>query len=117
MADADLGVYDPTPQQLTAFRAAVDATDIGPHLLKETEALEKRGYELMSIDALTRAPAGFSPTHPQIRLLRLKGWALKLPPIAAAARADGSLGAVIASGVLTAKRAIALAETAFVHRA
>ena len=113
---AAVGVYDPSAGQLQAFRAAVDATDIGPRLLKETEGLQQRGYELLSSDALVRAPAGFTPSHPCIRLLRLKGWALKLPPIPVAARANGSLGAVIARGVIDAERAIALAERAFSHR-
>jgi hypothetical protein len=71
----------------------------------------------MSIGALARAPAGISPQHPCIRLLRLKGWALKLPPLPAKARADGTLGAVIARGVVRAKKAIDLAERAFAsHR-
>jgi hypothetical protein len=44
----------------------------------------------MSIDSLARAPAGWSPTHPGIRLLRMKGWALKLPKLPAKVRADGT---------------------------
>ena len=113
---AAVGVYDPTPAQLTAFRAAVGSTDLGPTLLAESERLEKRGYEVMSIDSLARAPAGWSPTHPCIRLLRMKGYALKLPTLTKASRADGSLGAAIAGHVVAAQNALALAEQAFAHR-
>jgi len=113
---AAVGVYDPTPAQLLAFRTAVGSTDLGAALLGESERLEGRGYELMSIDSLARAPAGWSPTHPCIRLLRMKGWALKLPALPKKARTDGSLGAVIAGHVVAAKKAIALAEQAFAHR-
>lgn len=114
---AAVGVYDPSPAQLVAFRQAVAHTELGPALLERTEALERRGYALMSIGALARAPAGFSPTHPCVRLLRLKGWALKLPPIPARVRANGSLGAHIAQGVAQAREAIVLAERAFAGRA
>jgi uncharacterized protein (TIGR02453 family) len=113
---AAVGVYDPTPAQLQAFRAAVGSTNLGPALLQESERLEASGYELMSVDSLVRAPAGWSPTHPCIRLLRMKGWALKLPKLQKKARIDGSLGAVVARHVLSAKRAIVLAEQAFAHR-
>lgn len=102
--------------QLLAFRGAVGSTDLGPALLRESERLEKRGYEVMSIDALARAPAGWSPTHPCIRLLRLKGWALKLPKLPKKTRADGSLGVVVAAHVVAARTAIGLAERAFAHR-
>ena len=113
---AAIGVYDPTPAQLLAFRTAVGSTDLGPALLHEGERLEARGYELMSIDALARAPAGWSPTHPCIRLLRMKGWALKLPSLPKKVRADGTLGAVIARHVVEARKAVVLAERAFSHR-
>ena len=113
---AAVGVYDPTPAQLLAFRAAVGSTDLGPALLQESERLEARGYALMSIDSLARAPAGWSPAHPCIRLLRMKGWALKLPALPKKARSDGNLGVVVAGHVVAAKRAIALAEQAFSHR-
>lgn len=113
---AAVGVYDPTAAQLLAFRTAVGSTDLGPALLQESERLEASGYELMSIDSLARAPAGWSPTHPCIRLLRMKGWALKLPTLPKKARADGSIGAVVAGHVVSAKQAIVLAERAFSHR-
>jgi uncharacterized protein (TIGR02453 family) len=113
---AAVGVYDPTPGQLVAFRAAVGSTAMGPALLAESERLEARGYTLMSIDSLARAPAGWSPTHPCIRLLRMKGWALKLPAIPRRARDDGTLGAVIAGHVKAAKAGIAVCEQAFAHR-
>lgn len=114
---AAVGVYDPSPAQLAAFRQAVADTELGPALLATTAALERRGYTLMSIGALARAPAGYSPDHHCIRLLRLKGWALKLPPIPVRVRADGSLGAHIARGVAQAREAIALAERAFASQA
>jgi uncharacterized protein (TIGR02453 family) len=113
---AAVGVYEPSPAQLQAFRAAVGDTPTGPKLLQATVALEARGYEVLSYDALSRAPAGWSPTHPCIRLLRLKGWALKLPALSVEARSDGSLGFAIAAHIVAAKDAIVLADRAFSHR-
>jgi uncharacterized protein (TIGR02453 family) len=113
---AAVGVYEPSPAQLQAFRAAVGDTPTGPKLLRATEALEQRGYEVLSYDALTRAPAGWSPTHPCIRLLRLKGWALKVPALPVEARSDGSLGFAIAAHIVAAKDAIVLADRAFSQR-
>jgi uncharacterized protein (TIGR02453 family) len=113
---AGVGVYDPLPEQLAGYRAAVGDTDLGPRLLAACEALEKKGHRVMAIDELARAPAGYSPTHPCIRLLRLKGWALRLPDLPVASRTDGSLGATIAAHVVAARDAIRLAELAFSHR-
>jgi len=77
---AAIGCWQLEPAILQRYRRSlVDDNTIGGALFDATAALQKRGYGLISHDVLARAPAGVSPTHPRIELLRHKGWALRIP--------------------------------------
>ncbi|MDP2342857.1 MAG: DUF2461 domain-containing protein [Deltaproteobacteria bacterium] len=111
-AFAAVGMWQMEPDALKRYRAnLVDNDAVGDALLKETQALEKKGFKLMSFDELTRAPTGVSPDHPRIQLLKHKGWAVALP-MADVDVAAGGLPAVLAAKVRQTSKAIALFEKA-----
>ena len=66
------GYYQLARDQLTRFRAAVDAGTTGEELATTVARLEKAGYDVGG-EALRTAPRGFPADHPRIRLLRHKG--------------------------------------------
>jgi len=65
------GSYMLEPEQLAAFRTAVAADGSGEQLVGIVAELERKGYEIGG-EELKRAPAGFPPDHPRVRLLRHK---------------------------------------------
>jgi uncharacterized protein (TIGR02453 family) len=67
------GLYMPEPPALARYREAVAADAPGRALEKIVGALEKKGYEAHSHDQLKSAPKGYTPEHPRIRFLRMKG--------------------------------------------
>jgi uncharacterized protein (TIGR02453 family) len=111
-----VGPWQMEPAELKAFRAAIVDTDVGPALLKETRKLVKAGFEHMSVGELARAPAGISPTHPCIELLRHKGYALMLPRPTSKMLLDGTLPAFLAKHLKTAKPALDLVAKAMSYR-
>jgi uncharacterized protein (TIGR02453 family) len=109
---AAVGMWDMQPDDLKRYRKnLVDNDAVGDALLKETQALERKGFKLMSFDELTRAPQGVSPDHPRIQLLKHKGWALAFP-MDDVDVAAGGLPAALAAKVKQTAKAIALFEKA-----
>ncbi len=106
------GMWQMEPETLKHYRAAiVDDDALGNALLKETVALEKKGYKLLSFGELARAPVGISPTHPRIQLLKHKGWAMSLPMKGIKPHSD-TLPAQLAALVRPMKPALALLDKA-----
>lgn len=66
------GWYDPTPDLLARYRAAVDADASGEALAGIVADLERDGYGLHG-DTLKTAPRGFTGDHPRAALLRRRG--------------------------------------------
>jgi uncharacterized protein (TIGR02453 family) len=114
---AAVGLWQMEPDVLQRYRRClVDNDAIGDALLRETTTLEARGFRLMSMGELARAPAGVSPTHPRIHLLKHKGWAMSLP-LDGVAIASPSLPTAIAARVVQMRPAVALLEKALAWRA
>lgn len=63
--------WHPQGQQLHRYREAVDSAT-GATLERHLGALERDGWRVDGGRELTRAPAGMSPDHPRIRLLRFR---------------------------------------------
>ena len=66
------GHYQPAPDQLERFRAAVADDRTGPQLEDIVASLRRAGRE-MGGEALKVAPRGFPRDHPRVALLRHKG--------------------------------------------
>jgi uncharacterized protein (TIGR02453 family) len=113
---AAVGAYQMEPATLQTFRRALADTPLGPKLLAATRVLTAQGFVHMSIEALTRAPAGLRPTHPVIELLRHKGYTLKLPPPPPATLRNGQLPGFVAAQVLTALPALRLLRASLAAR-
>jgi uncharacterized protein (TIGR02453 family) len=109
---AAVGPWMMEPDELKRYRAALADTPLGPALLRETQKLEKAGYELHSFDKLVKAPAGIAADHAVIELLRHKGYALVMPKPRAKALTDGTLPAFLAAAVIKAKPALDLVTKA-----
>lgn len=65
------GWYDPMPELVTRYRAAVDADASGAALVGIVAELEAAGFEVGG-DTLKTAPRGFTADHPRAALLRHK---------------------------------------------
>jgi uncharacterized protein (TIGR02453 family) len=65
------GMWHPAPARLAAWRNAVDANPALVHAAVEDPGFVAT-FGAVDGDRLKRAPAGFSPDHPDIDLLRLK---------------------------------------------
>ena len=114
---AGVGLWQMEPDVLQRYRRClVDNDAIGDALLRETLTLEGRGFGLMSMGELARAPAGVSPTHARIHLLKHKGWAMSLP-LDGVDIASPSLPTAIAARVVQMRPAVALLEKALAWRA
>jgi uncharacterized protein (TIGR02453 family) len=72
---AGSGYWHMASDQLARFREMVDADKTGEELVRVIGALEKKGLELGSIEALKTAPRGYAKDHPRVDLLRRKGLA------------------------------------------
>ena len=70
-----VGAYQLAPDQLARFRAAVDAPAVGAELQRILDQLAASDIEVGpgATEPLVTAPRGFSPDHPRIALLRMKG--------------------------------------------
>ena len=113
---AAVGLWQMEPDVLQRYRRSiVDNDELGNALLRATEALEARGWVLMSMGELARAPAGISPSHPRIQLLKHLGWAMSLP-LAGVDVGAPSLPGQLASLVLQAGKALGLLERAVAGR-
>ena len=66
------GMHHMAADQLERFRQAIDSDASGAALEDVVTRLERSGL-LIGGEALKRAPRGFDPAHPRIRLLRHKG--------------------------------------------
>jgi uncharacterized protein (TIGR02453 family) len=113
---AAVGPWMMEPADLKGFRAAIAHTDLGAALWKETQRLEKAGYEIHSHDTLTRAPAGFDPAHPYVELLKRKGYAIVLPQPPAKSLVDGTLPKVVAASLVKTKTALEMVRKAMSFR-
>ena len=67
------GYYVMARDQLTRFRAAIDADDTGSELEGIVAQLRETGIEVTAHDAVKTAPRGYPVEHPRIELLRMKG--------------------------------------------
>jgi len=113
---AAVGLWQMEPDMLQRYRRSiVDNNALGDALLGATADLEARGWVLMSMGELARAPAGISPSHPRIHLLKHKGWAMALPLDGVDVGAP-SLPAALAGRVLQARKALLLLEQAVAGR-
>jgi uncharacterized protein (TIGR02453 family) len=65
------GLYQPAPDQLERFRAAVDDRRRVAGLARAVRTAEAAGLTLAE-PALKRAPRGYRPDHPRIAWLRLR---------------------------------------------
>jgi uncharacterized protein (TIGR02453 family) len=65
------GMYDPTPDQLARYRAAVDDTRSGRRLEAICAALTDAGFEFGG-DLLKTRPRGYPADHPRLQLLRIR---------------------------------------------
>jgi uncharacterized protein (TIGR02453 family) len=70
------GLYNPEPDALARFRAAVADDASGEKLADIVTSLQKDGYEVVAHDVLKSAPKGYPKDHPRIELLRNKGLAM-----------------------------------------
>lgn len=62
------GVWQMSKDQLVRYRAAIDGAP-GSDLEEISRQLDEQGYELKG-ETLKRAPKGWAPDHPRIKLLR-----------------------------------------------
>ena len=67
------GLYQPGPEELARFRAAVADDRSGPGLEGIVAALKKKKVQVSAHEVLKRAPRGFPADHPRADLLRYKG--------------------------------------------
>lgn len=65
------GWYDPMPELVARYRAAVDAEASGAELVRIVAEAEASGFAVGG-DALKTAPRGFTADHPRAALLRYK---------------------------------------------
>ena len=72
---AGRGVWHLEGEELKRYRAAVDDDASGRELVGIIAALEKKGVEVLSREALKSAPRGYDKDHPRADLLRRKGLA------------------------------------------
>src|SRR3954447_14225050 len=70
---AGSGMYHMAADQLDRYRKAVDAEPTGGEIAGIVAKLRKGGHEVIAHGELKRAPKGYSPDHPRIDLLRIKG--------------------------------------------
>ncbi|MBO0867872.1 MAG: DUF2461 domain-containing protein [Micromonosporaceae bacterium] len=70
---AGRGRWQMSPEQLIAYRAAVDEEKSGVQLARIVAALRKRGIEVHSHGELKSAPRGYPKDHPRVDLLRCRG--------------------------------------------
>ncbi len=92
------GLYQPAREQLARFREIVDDN----RLVGDLEEVGESGFTIMTSDALTTAPRGFSVDHPKIALLRLK----RLAIAAEHAPADWMTGPELVDRVRTGWRTV-----------
>ena len=67
------GLYQPDPDALQRFRAAVDDGKSGSELASIVAVLRKEGYGVGASEVLKTSPKGYSIDHPRIELLNHKG--------------------------------------------
>ncbi len=67
------GLYMPSSDQLSRFRAAIADDKSGGQLVGLVQGLRKKRIEVSSHETLKSAPRGYPPDHPRIELLRMKG--------------------------------------------
>ena len=72
------GMYQPSREQLARFREIVDDNRLVGDLEATLDEVGESGFSMMTADALTTAPRGFSIEHPKIDLLRLKRLAISV---------------------------------------
>ena len=78
------GLYQPEPDQLQRFRAAVDDCESGSELEAIVATLRKDGFDVGAHEVLRTAPKGYARDHPRIELLKHKGILMsKLWPVGA----------------------------------
>ena len=78
------GLYQPEPDQLQHFRAAVDDEGSGAELESIVVTLRKDGFDVGAHEVLRTAPKGYARDHPRIELLKHKGILMsKLWPVGA----------------------------------
>ncbi len=65
------GLWEPTPQQLSKFRQAMDA-GAGPFKKILSSAQFKRHFQELTGEKVKTAPQGYPSDHPEIELLRYK---------------------------------------------
>jgi uncharacterized protein (TIGR02453 family) len=70
------GLYNPEPEALARYRAAVADDVSGQRLVDLVADLRADGYEVMAHDVLKTAPRGVPKDHPRIDLLKYKGIAV-----------------------------------------
>lgn len=70
---AGSGMYEMTPEQLSAYRGAVASDDTGPELEGIVSGIKRQQIAVSGHDALKSAPRGYPADHPRIGLLRYKG--------------------------------------------
>jgi uncharacterized protein (TIGR02453 family) len=70
------GLYNPEPEMLARYRAAVADDVSGEQLVRIVTDLRADGYEVIAHDVLKTAPKGFPKDHPRIELLQYKGIAM-----------------------------------------
>lgn len=80
------GMWSMEPDQLARYRKALLHEKRGAALDKLLRPLFAKGYRIVSVGQLARAPRGVDPAHPRAPLLRHKGLALDFPPIPASVR-------------------------------
>ena len=96
------GLYQPAREQLARFREIVDDNRLVGDLEATLEEVGESGFTIMTSDALTTAPRGFSVDHPKIALLRLK----RLAIAAEHAPADWMTGPELVDRVRTGWRTV-----------
>jgi uncharacterized protein (TIGR02453 family) len=70
------GLYNPEPDVLARYRAAVADDVSGVMLVRIVTALRADGYETVGHGVLKTAPKGYPKDHPRIDLLKYKGLAI-----------------------------------------
>jgi uncharacterized protein (TIGR02453 family) len=70
------GLYNPEPEMLARYRAAVADDVSGGRLERLVTSLRADGYDVVAHDMLKTAPKGYPKDHPRIELLKYKGIAL-----------------------------------------
>ena len=82
------GLYDPEPEQILRFREAISRRP-GPFKAIIADPAFIQYFGRLQGEKLKTAPRGFSPDHPEIELLRLKGVTAVHPLTDAETLADG----------------------------